>query len=191
MFRINIHAGSPVVARGNENHSTDFRRSLEMVPTWNFQEHTLWSPLKKRLIEVFFHFGESVYCIVMKKFVPLVLIGLGWVTFIAINIISVYYSLYWFVWWLDIAMHISGGFLIVATWYQIQKLGAFPRLMRHGWFRPLVILVVAMVVWELFEFRFGLITEYDYVSDTAFDLINGLIGGLIASWVSRSRTILK
>jgi hypothetical protein len=127
----------------------------------------------------------------MKRLVPMLLILLGWGTFIAINVFSVYYSLYYYLWWLDIFMHTYGGFLLVFSWFLVKRVGAFKWLMTRPWFQPLLILWVVMIVWELFEFRFGLITQYGYVTDTLTDFFNGFAGGLLAFLLNRSRTIQR
>jgi hypothetical protein len=125
----------------------------------------------------------------MKWFLPIFFTLFGWTAFIAINVFSVYYSLYYYLWWLDICMHAYGGFLIVTSWFVIKRMGAFSWLMVRSWFQPLIVLGVFMSIWELFEFQFGLITEYGYVIDTLADFSNGLAGGMIAFWLNQSRTI--
>jgi hypothetical protein len=114
-----------------------------------------------------------------------------WFLFIGINYVSVYLSLYGFIWWLDILMHTWGGFLIVASWYLIRNIRAFPVVMSKRWLHPLIIIWVIMIVWELFEFKFGLITEHNYIADTIYDFINGFCGGLLSFLVFRFSTIKK
>ncbi len=86
-------------------------------------------------------------------------------------------------------MHSLGGFLIVLSWYQVKKVGAFKKPLSWSRYQPLFILCVIMLIWELFEFQFGLITEHGYALDTLADFSNGLLGGLVAFWLNQSRTI--
>lgn len=127
----------------------------------------------------------------MEKTAKILFLLLMWFLFIGINYSSVYLELYGFIWWLDIFMHTWGGFLIVSSWYLIKSLNAFPVAMSYWLLQPLVILSVIMIVWELFEFRFGLITEYKYLADTTYDFLVGFCGGLIAFLLFRSSTIKK
>jgi len=114
-----------------------------------------------------------------------------WVLFLSTHYVSVYSASYEATWWLDILMHTWGGFLVVTTWYLVNSLQAFPFLMSRLWLHPLVILVVAMVVWELFELRFGLVTPFNYLADTAYDFLTGFSGGLVSFLLFRCRTIKK
>lgn len=126
----------------------------------------------------------------MKVIMPLALTVL-WILFLGIHYVSVYLSSYEAVWWLDILMHTWGGFLVVTTWYQVKTINAFPFLMSRKWLSPLIVLFVAMVIWELFEFKFGLVTEFNYVADTAYDFLNGFGGGIVSFMLFHSRTIKK
>ncbi len=114
-----------------------------------------------------------------------------WVLFIVINYFGVYLSLYGYIWWLDILMHTWGGFMVVTSWYLVKHLNVFPRAMKYRLLHPLIILWLMMVVWELFEFHFGLINEFGYISDTIYDFFNGFAGGLVSFFLLRSRTIKK
>ncbi len=114
-----------------------------------------------------------------------------WVLFIVINYYGVYLSLYGYIWWLDIMMHTWGGFMVVTTWYLVKSLNVFPRALNNLWLQPLVVLWVMMIVWELFEFHFGLINEFGYISDTIYDFINGFVGGLASVLIFRFSTIKR
>lgn len=114
-----------------------------------------------------------------------------WVIFLVSHYFNVYYSSYDVVWWLDILMHTWGGFLVVATMYQVKKLKVFPALLSQWWLQPLIVLFAAMIIWELFELQFGLVTRFNYLADTLYDILCGLSGGLISFLVFGSRTIKK
>ncbi len=125
----------------------------------------------------------------MKKSLPLLLTLVGWLGFVVTHFVSVYYSLYWYIWWFDIFMHSLGGFLIVLSWYQVKKVGTFKQTMSRLRYQPLLILWGIMLIWELFELKFGLIAESGYAMDTLADFCNGFLGGLTAFWLNQSRTI--
>jgi hypothetical protein len=127
----------------------------------------------------------------MKKIARILILLFGWLVLIGVHFAGVYFSFYEVTWWLDIFMHTLGGFLVVTSWYQVKSLNAFPAAMSYWWFQPLIILIVMMVVWELFELSFGLIAKHDYLIDTAADFFNGFSGGLVSFLLFRSRTIGK
>lgn len=125
----------------------------------------------------------------MNKLLQILILLTAWVAFVAIHMSAVYSSLYWYIWWLDILMHAWGGFMIITSWYLVESLGVFKPLMSSWWFHSLLVLCVIMIGWELFEFRFGLISQYNYISDTIHDFLNGFGGGLVSFLLFRSRTI--
>ena len=126
----------------------------------------------------------------MKVIAPLAL-ALFWVLFLYIHYLSVYVSAYPDIWWLDVMMHTVGGFLVVTTWYQVKALNAFSFLLSQWWLQPLVVLSTAMIVWELFEYKYGLVTDFRYLADTIYDILCGFSGGLISFLIFPSRTINK
>lgn len=85
--------------------------------------------------------------------------------------------LYWHYEWFDIPMHLLGGLSIGVL------LVGF--LYRH---RPLlfvVLLALAIIGWEIFEYYFGIPREANYAGDTVQDLILGTLGGSIAYLIAR------
>ncbi len=86
-------------------------------------------------------------------------------------------SLYWTYRWLDVPMHLLGGFGMASL------LIAF--LFRY---RPVYLLlgmVAISVGWEVFEVLIGTPQSADYVFDTAKDLLNNAIGGSVAYVLAR------
>lgn len=126
----------------------------------------------------------------MKLIAPTALVLL-WTLFLYIHYVSVPLSAYSSIWWLDVLMHTWGGFLVVTTWYQARALNTFPYLLSRWWLQPLIVLFVAMIVWEIFEYKYGLVTEIRYLADTIYDILCGFSGGLISFLCFQSRTINK
>ncbi len=122
-------------------------------------------------------------------YTALFFLSLLWVLFIVVNYVSVYFSLFWYFWWLDIVMHGYGGVLMVASWFMVKSLGAFQRVMGLSDYYVLVLLCVVILGWELFEYGFGMVTSVDYAIDTVIDLAVGFGGGLASFLLLRSRTI--
>jgi len=94
--------------------------------------------------------------------------------------------LYWEYDLLDVGMHIWGGVLIVAAWYEVSSLwrGRFTSP-----YASLVVLLTLALVWEVFKYLIGGTVADNYAVDTATDILAGLGGGLAAFYLYRSRTI--
>jgi len=92
------------------------------------------------------------------------------------NVASAEY-LYWTYRWLDVPMHILGGFALASL------LVAFLFRFRPGYF--LLGMVVVAVGWEVFEAFIGIPRPADYLFDTATDVLNDAIGGSLAYILAR------
>lgn len=90
---------------------------------------------------------------------------------------------YWEYEYLDLGMHVAGGILIVALWYEF-----FSGFWSNR-YAPMVVLLVMVVAWEIFKYLIGSTVTDGYAIDTATDLLAGLSGGLATFWCYRSRTI--
>lgn len=107
-----------------------------------------------------------------------------------VNAAALYWHLYYHLWWLDVAMHLVGGYWIALTgltlYYYVPWYGERER-------SPLFVIVFALaltmvigILWEVFEFsidRMTLAFTYHDIADTLGDLINDFIGALVAAWV--------
>lgn len=112
-----------------------------------------------------------------------------WVLFALAHVVFLKLFLYWHFDWLDIFMHTWGGFLVVATWYQIRNGGLFKRVFSNRYFHPLLFLIVAMIAWEVFKYLIGSTVSQNYRLDTTFDLLSGFLGGLVAFFSLRFSTM--
>ena len=96
-----------------------------------------------------------------------------------VHIISLELFLYWRFLWLDIPMHALGGAVVALGAFAFSELG-FPFLKRYLHLVPvLALVVVAALVWEVYELGIGIPIEDDFEIDTITDLVMGLVGGLI------------
>lgn len=97
---------------------------------------------------------------------------------------SVFY-LYWEFWWLDIVMHILGGFLVVSLIITFSKIITFYNHLSFNkkFFFVFFWLFLVTISWEFFEF---FIENVDptigsaYWIDTFSDIVAGLLGGVLA-----------
>jgi predicted signal transduction protein with EAL and GGDEF domain len=117
----------------------------------------------------------------------IVLILSAWVGFIATHQIFLALDFFWLFWWADILLHTAGGALVVASWYTVDRMNVYPRVMRLSVNHPLLVLVVMMVGWEIFEYAFGIANTTNYVSDTMQDFICGGLGGLVVYTLNKLR----
>lgn len=124
----------------------------------------------------------------MKLHLEIVLILMAWAAFIATHQIFLAYDFFWLFWWADILLHTAGGALVVASWFAVERLQVFSRLMRLWHSHPLLVLVAMMVGWEIFEYAFGMANNTDYISDTIQDFIFGSLGGLTVYALNKFRT---
>ena len=124
-----------------------------------------------------------------SSYASLFLLCLLWGLFVLVQYVSVYFSLFWYFWWLDIVMHTYGGILIVASWFMVRSLGAFPAFVSGPDTRSLLILTALIFGWEAFELAYGLVTPHYYIQDTVLDIVLGYAGGLVAFYLFHSRTI--
>ena len=113
---------------------------------------------------------------------------LSWSLFVTVHLYFLQFYLYWHLGWLDILMHVLGGILLVASWYELKRLKAFPALLSRTWFHPLIFLIVVILAWEVFKYLIADVIKQNYELDTVIDLVAGLLGGLISFyWFGRSR----
>ncbi len=190
MFRLNKHAGLPVVAGRYEN-LLGFQTLPGNGAHLEFPGAYVVVPLETTSpSEVFFHFLWCKICF-MSKLSGLLLIFPVWILFASTNIFFQNTYMYWSVWWADVLMHLWGGFLLVATVFLLRKSKLFPKLCSYGEYISLVVLVVAMVGWEIYEYVIGHTGRVGYLFDTTSDFVIGLCGGLVAYYIFKSRTIRK
>jgi len=120
-----------------------------------------------------------------------ILLGLL-VVFLAVHVLATYYYWYWLIWWLDIPMHVAGGFLIAmfVLWYLEQnRKELLPTL---GFFDQFLLVLGAAaligVFWEFYEFFYDVFFKSQlgfYVVqlgaiDTVKDLADDLLGATVA-----------
>jgi VanZ family protein len=101
----------------------------------------------------------------------------GFMVLVAVlNAVAVSLSLYWSYWWFDIVMHTLSGFAggLFVLWL-FHPFRAYQSL----WLTLGSLLVVG-VVWEIFEWVFDLIQPLNYRQDIVYDLLNDLLGALLA-----------
>lgn len=125
----------------------------------------------------------------MSLRLEIILLLLAWAAFLATHQVFLYFDFFWLFWWADIVLHTAGGILVVWSWYTIERTMTFPRTMALRFNHPLLVLLVMMIGWEIFEYSFGIANTTNYISDTAQDLLFGSLGGLVAFLLLRSRTI--
>jgi len=107
-----------------------------------------------------------------------------------VNFLAVYFSWYWRVPWLDMAMHFSGGFWAagILVWVFSYWSGPFINIFRRKEFRNIGVVLIGVIVigllWEVYEYTadyFAGRTDYDII-DTISDLMLDLMGGTIAGF---------
>ncbi len=110
---------------------------------------------------------------------------IGLIFLLAMHIFASFFYLYWEFWWLDIVMHILGGFLTVLIIVGIaEKINIYKKLsINKKFFFVLFWLFLVTVSWEFFEFFIENVNPsigYAYWNDTLSDMVAGLLGGSLA-----------
>lgn len=123
----------------------------------------------------------------MNKRFPITVIPVLIVVIAIANAVADYWHLYFYIWWLDIPMHILGGLWVALT--SLVLYYAFPESKEKD--RSLIFvyaLAIASVlaiglIWEIYEFSvdhmFSL--ALNKVGDTLKDLGDDFIGGVIGA----------
>jgi surface polysaccharide O-acyltransferase-like enzyme len=112
----------------------------------------------------------------MQKVMTIVLLIL--VTFATSRFVFEPSNLYYELPWLDIPMHIVGGFLVGSLFIALGKYNT--RVARKSFFFWALFLV--MILWEFSEYKRGMVTYgrfYDYC-DSLKDVMFGYLGAYIA-----------
>ena len=81
-------------------------------------------------------------------------------------------------------MHYLGGVVMGLLLYTIHDLGVSLVPHRPRWFTTFLFVMLAAVVWEIYEILVGRPILDDYVLDTIIDLILGGLGGLTSFYVA-------
>lgn len=81
------------------------------------------------------------------------------------------YFWYWRFWWLDVLMHISGGFFVAGAIYLSE--------VRIKLYAVVGVSFLVSVLWELFELVAGVSYSPSYTLDTSLDLLCGIFGTLL------------
>lgn len=117
----------------------------------------------------------------------LLLISLITILFIAVfHFFALKSGWYWVYRWLDIPVHILGGFWVslTALWLslKIKHIEKISDYRKKAFLVMLASVLIVGILWEVFEIVFK-ITSSDtniYWSDTIGDIMNGFVGGVIS-----------
>lgn len=96
-----------------------------------------------------------------------------------IHVIALKLFLYWKFAWFDIPMHFIGGIVVALGIFTLRDLRL---LIPERWIAPssvVLMVIVAAMVWEVYELLIGISIEDNYVVDTLTDLGMGILGGLV------------
>lgn len=121
-----------------------------------------------------------------KKF-PIWVLALIVILVALMNGAANYWHLYFHIWWLDIPMHIIGGFWIGLAALAIYFSGKHALPISGSWYSVLTVSLCATLIvgvgWEVFEWGVDWINGMVHLDivDTLADIGNDLIGALIAT----------
>ena len=96
-----------------------------------------------------------------------------------LHLISIRFYLYWSFWWLDMIVHFFGGFFVagMALYFLLPYLKTNKRLVV---FTLGVFVLTVAVLWEVFEFHFGIIViSRNFYFDTFSDIFMDIVGAVV------------
>ncbi len=119
-----------------------------------------------------------------------VMIILALILFIAsVNLLADYWHLYYYIWWLDIPMHILGGLWIGLTvlsiYYRKSKRGKKDHLPLFVYTLTIATVLFIGIAWEIYEFAVDRVVAAFGISlgDSLKDLVDDLLGGVLAAFI--------
>ena len=107
--------------------------------------------------------------------------------FVAVcNLVAIKFYFYWTESWVDIPMHIMGGALVASLGLWAIYFSPWKKWLGSGGAKILYVSVgIAFIIgffWEVFELLAGITSLSVDKIDTVKDLVDDIIGGLIAGW---------
>jgi len=118
-------------------------------------------------------------------------------TFLSLVILTVHWyadtnALYFAYKWLDIPMHLLGGFVVALLGVSLYSL--YPKKIDKAYFWVLILLFVLTIgsFWEIFELSMSVMYHVQTMNltniiDTTSDLINDTIGGVAALYLTHKK----
>jgi len=129
-------------------------------------------------------------------------VGLGLAVIVSFHVVALYRHWYYAVWWLDIPMHILGGFWVALVLYRYlskRQAGLADPSSLELFALTLAVISAVGVFWEFYEYFEDLLfkTNAEWVVrlgvgyvDTLKDLADDLLGGVLA-FVALGGEVLK
>lgn len=119
------------------------------------------------------------------------------IAILTVHVLATYYYWYWLIWWLDIPMHLAGGFLIAVSviWHLDKNRKEFLSVLGflEQFFIVLSIVALIGIFWEFYEFFYDIFfkNQLGFYSvqlgalDTVKDLADDLLGATMAFLIFR------
>jgi len=104
----------------------------------------------------------------------------------AVHALATYYSVYWYVGWLDLVMHVWGGALLLLAYGAVGELLSVPYV--QWYWRPgkvILYVLVCVILWEIIGVILHGGFKIGWLQDTAFDLVFGILGAMLSYWWSK------
>lgn len=132
-----------------------------------------------------------IFCIILKMRLNTVYCLIAASILAVLHFISLEFYLYWRYLWIDIPIHALGGAVIALLAFVPYDLNLkLPKRWLQIW--PVMALVlIAALVWEVYELAIGLPIDIEYPLDTVTDLIAGVVGGYLGFVVGQRLYKLK
>lgn len=125
----------------------------------------------------------------MTRPFPVWILAVAILFIFALQVVATYWHLYFYIWWLDIPVHVVGGVWIALTFLSSYYASSRMTEKEHS---SLFVVVFAVALtmtiglfWEIYEFGVDHAVGDSGLglTDTLKDLSDDLLGALIAAWI--------
>lgn len=105
------------------------------------------------------------------------------------QMVAIYWHLYFYIWWLDIPVHVLGGFWVGLFALVSYYAGPWPVPKERSNFFVFSVSIAAVLsvglLWEVYEFAVdhAVGDSGGGLADTLMDLVDDLLGALLAAWI--------
>ena len=105
------------------------------------------------------------------------------VQFALTHIAATYFRVYFEIPWFDSVMHFFGGVVIAFFIFALRDVRVLNRKFVTSWTYWSVAVATILISWEVFEWTMIFRIKDDFVLDTFFDLLFGILGCLLGKFI--------
>lgn len=105
------------------------------------------------------------------------------VQFALTHIAATYFRLYFEIWWFDKLMHFFGGIVVAFCIYALRDVRFLSPQFITSWYYWAGSVATVLIGWEIFEWALIFRIKDNFLVDTIFDLLFGILGCLLGKFI--------